>query len=466
MTTANDATGGEDAAALMARLSSQFGDLDLESLNASLLHGRNSINGNKDDDDSGVDDDAPSEDSSLAEPTPEELAAWQAQQFQKGKEIIQKQKEESMDPIQKRRLALRDNSRNYKESSDDQGDDEWEEIAAFPDLQGQSSIFFGCEESTTNSNDNFEDGVVVGLSPLLRTLATSPDGDPELLGTAWYRLYSSVDGDGLSFFSLCHEICSYDGPTLILLNVVPSKSRMVVNHSSEKSVGTACIGFFTTSTWQESPEYHGKYSDHDTAFLFTMNQEQNSVQFFNMQEPSKLHGPRRGGYMYCHPSTKSTKRRGGNNYRSDASAKGRHMLEMTDGAVHGIGIGGKPSQPRLHLTESLEECRCLTYDSDRSFQDGNLFLDNSAFEDSLYYFDVESIEVWGVGGKSWIQEALEAREKARGIAASTLEQRRRVYDKSQLLDDFRNGVYSTTTKSATSGSYFDQIVYASELCDV
>jgi hypothetical protein len=79
---------------------------------------------------------------------------------------------------------------------------------------------------------------------------------------------------------------------------------------------------------------------------------------------------------------------------------------------------------------------------------------------------MESIEVWGVGGKAWIRDALEARDKARGVAASNLQQRRRIYDKSQLLDDFRTGLHSTTTKSAANASIFDHVVYSSDRCDV
>mmetsp|Transcript_22372 Transcript_22372/g.48663 ORF Transcript_22372/g.48663 Transcript_22372/m.48663 type:complete len:96 (+) Transcript_22372:149-436(+) len=35
------------------------------------------------------------------------------------------------------------------------------------------------------------------------------------------------------------------------------------------------------------------------------------------------------------------------------------------------------------------------------------------FAQALYYFDVDEIEVWGVGGKEWIEQALKERESAR-----------------------------------------------------
>jgi hypothetical protein len=467
----------DDAAALMARLSSQFGDLDLEQLNKSLLQGEEDVFktsmgiGPDDFPEDEVDDTVVSEESSLEDPTPDELAAWQAQQFQKGKETLRRRKEETMDPIQKRRLTLhhRNNdltrsSDNHDDFPDDDGD--WEEIAAYPDLQGQTSVFFNSEKLDRGPYDgNLEDGVMLGVSPLLRTLATSPNGDPELLGTAWLRLYSSVEGDGLSFFNLCHEICHYDGPTLMLFSVVPSKSRMVVSKNST-NISAVDIGFFTTTTWQACAEYNGNYSDHDTAFLFAMDDDDNRVDFFGMTKKSSRNVENRSGYMYCYPSTKSAKSRFGHNSRNDSSDQNSGFNERTDGAVHGIGIGGTPSQPRFHLTETLEECRCLPYDTSRNFQDGNLFLGKPAFEDSLYHFDVESIEVWGVGGKAWIRDALEAREKARQNAASNLQRRRRIYDKSQMLDDFRNGIHSTTAKSAANGSYFDHMGCASDRCDL
>ncbi|KAG7364303.1 TLD domain containing protein [Nitzschia inconspicua] len=466
----------EDGAALLiARLSSQFGDLDLNQLHQSLRGkyspsnsiAKNNIAGDEEFHQNDTEDlVASSEESSLAEPTPEELAAWQAQQFRRGKETLLRQKEGTMAPIQKRRLALRHKNPQTTSSIWDDGD--WEELSALPDLQGQSSLFFGLEgtHESKNSKDDPEDAVFVGVAPLLLTLATSPKGDPELLGTAWNRLYSSMEKDGLSFFNLCHEICNYDGPTLMILSVVPSKSKMVASDATIASQSAiTSIGFFTTTTWQESPEYYGNYSDHDRAFLFAMDEQHNRVEFFNMQKPNVERGGSRGGFMYCHPSTKSFKRLRGKSCPSGTSEKGINFYERTDGAVYGIGIGGKPSQPRLHLTETLEECRCLTYDSSRTLQDGNLFLDKPAFESSLYYFDVDSIEVWGVGGKAWIRHALEAREQARAIAASNLEQRRRIYDKTQMLDDFRNGLYSTTTKSEATGSYFDHVLCTSDHCD-
>ena len=105
------------------------------------------------------------------------------------------------------------------------------------------------------------------------------------------------------------------------------------------------------------------------------------------------------------------------------------------GSVHGMGIGGTTSQPRLHLTESLEECRALSYDL--LFDDCDLL--SGKCSHSLYYFDVDCIEIWGVGGEEWIADALQTQAKAKKMHAACLEMARRV-DKRQLLDDLDNGL--------------------------
>jgi hypothetical protein len=450
------AVGESEEAALLARLSRQFGDLDVNGIIAGqgtscidnfLYEDGNNHDGAHDDK-----NEISSEDSSLAEPSPEELAAWQVAQFQKGQQIVQKRKEEQIDPIQIRRLALRGKSDSNGDGIDD---DEWEEISALPDLQGQSSIFF--------RNNHISDHDL-GLPPLLHKLATSPEGDPEILGTKWQRLYSSLDGDGLSFWNCWYELNGYDGPTLILMNVIPSRNKTIktTKTSTNNNTTTATIGFFTTSTWQqESIEFHGNQSAHDNAFLFAMDENENRVEFFGMNEKAKS---KKAKYMYCNPTTSSAQR---TNYSSLNHNQRKNLNDgnKTDGDFHGICIGS-PRQPRLHLTETLEDCRCMSYDPSRTFRDGDLFLTKTAFQDSLYYFDVEAIEIWGCGGTAWCEHALRERDKIRGIASSHLQRRRQILDKAQFLDDFRNGVHSIITKSNASGSYFDHVVHAVDRCDV
>ena len=53
------------------------------------------------------------------------------------------------------------------------------------------------------------------------------------------------------------------------------------------------------------------------------------------------------------------------------------------------------------------------------------------------YFDIESCEVWGVGGDEVVLNALRNRHKQRGIVASNILRKARKVNKAQFLDDFK-----------------------------
>jgi hypothetical protein len=356
-------------AELLSRLQSQFGDMDLTQL----------LDADKKKKQNGSD----SEESSLAEPTPEELQAWQEAQFQKGQQSLEVKKRLDMPPAQRRRDVpyFRD-------------EEDWEQVASLPQLDEKSVFFTDCDESGNE---------FLGIHPLLQELSSA---DPEILGTKWKRLYSSAQGDGLSFHLLLSTLKGYGGPTVMLISGSPS-----ADHSIDDQGKASTMGFFTTSTWSESADFFGS----DDCFLFTLNEEENHINFLRPVERKKS-----SNFMYCHPSSLSI-----SNRRSKIS------LSATDGCVHGIGVGGTPSQPRLHLTETLEECRAMEHCS--TFETGEL-LQNG--KDCLYYFDANCIEVWGVGGDAWIQQGLEAQQKGRDLTEATLRRVRQV-DKKQFLDDLR-----------------------------
>jgi len=54
-------------------------------------------------------------------------------------------------------------------------------------------------------------------------------------------------------------------------------------------------------------------------------------------------------------------------------------------------------------------------------------------------FDIESLEVWGVGGESIVVEALKDRNMARSVKDATIRKAKKV-DKAAFLDDFRTGI--------------------------
>lgn len=394
---------------LIARLKSQFGDLDL----SNLLDGEDAkdITGNE----------IESEESSLAEPSPEEIEAWQQAQFANGQKQLEDRKEkECHSIIQKRRAELRKGRHE---------DDGWEQITSPPDLKNQTSMFFPSNDAAGNE--------ILGVHPLLEKLC---EGDPEILGTSWLRLYSSGEGDGLSFLNLLETLRGYAGPTVLFIGAIPSGSMTTASSKAKPEPLTnkaTTIGFYTTSAWVESNQMTGTTE----SFLFAMNEAEQRVDFFH---------PRKKGQpvMFCHPSIRypSTKSQRLTPCNGASPAK-------RDGLVHGIGIGGTPCQPRLHLTETLEECRALRYC--QLFEDGDLMLGNG--RDSLDYFDVECIEVWAVGGDEWIDESLQTRELHRSILHATQEKARKV-DKSAMLMDMQSGLLRS--------QLFSHMGHAEDRCDL
>mmetsp|Transcript_9728 Transcript_9728/g.17498 ORF Transcript_9728/g.17498 Transcript_9728/m.17498 type:complete len:425 (-) Transcript_9728:136-1410(-) len=388
---------------LLARLQAQFGDMDVGGMLGDQC--------NCDDDDS---------ESSLEEPTAEELRVWQEMQYDKGRMKMEAKRIQESGSVgnsalqrrrQKKTAQQRTLMREYEETEEA---NEWEHLAPTPDLGRATSIFFPAVlENDADCAGAGDLELAGGVNPLLQKLVK---GDPEVLGTKWSPLYSSSEGDGLSFYNLLDKIRGYDGPTVLLLGGTPSPSRCLgqVNHDDRVS-----LGFFTTDSWIESSDHFGSSDD---CFLFSLDHKTNDVKFIRPKARSQS-SPNLGTkrYMYCHPSSLST-----TNRRIRGASK-------TDGSVHGIGIGGSASLPRMHITESLEECRALAWDS--LFDDGDLLSEECS--KSLYYFDVDCIEVWGVGGEEWISDALKARAKGKESQIASLEQARKV-DKSQFLGDFEN----------------------------
>mmetsp|Transcript_26348 Transcript_26348/g.53991 ORF Transcript_26348/g.53991 Transcript_26348/m.53991 type:complete len:440 (-) Transcript_26348:57-1376(-) len=379
----------DEKAALLRRLGNQFGDMDLSNLLDAKQETINAESGEE------------SEESSVVEPTPEELYAWQQAQFKLGKWAQEEKKKKRMTEAERVAEALQRRRQERKMGVADS--DDWEEVHPQPSLN-EESVFF-----PSFSPDGAE---LVGAHPLLVQLASN---DPEMMGGEWRRLYSSATGDGLSFHHLLSALRGYDGPTVLIVGTVPSAAH-VLNSGGKQNAGT--LGIFTTTPWIESDEFFGT----DDCFLFSIHLEENEVK--TIRPTAAASKSKRSNYMYCYPSSLTAKNR-----------RSHNAGDNTDGAVYGIGMGGKPSQPRLHLTETLEECRALAFDT--TFEDGALLPGDGA--ESLYYFDVDALEVWGVGGEGWIQGALKAREAERKKTEAAL-QKARTVDKSQFVEDFRSGL--------------------------
>lgn len=173
----------------------------------------------------------------------------------------------------------------------------------------------------------------------------------------------------------------YAGPTLIIIQS-----------------GNSIFGAFTASPWKESKDYYG---NHD-CFLYQLAPK------MAVYRPTG----NASNFMYC------------NSY---ARSRGY------DQQAHGIGFGGTVDQPRLFLAESFDACRAAP--QDLTFESGRLLED--AAKGST--FEIDSLEVWGVGGTAVVQEALGARSRQRDIKNAAIQKARKV-DKAQFLDDFRSGL--------------------------
>jgi len=94
----------------------------------------------------------------------------------------------------------------------------------------------------------------------------------------------------------------------------------------------------------------------------------------------------------------------------------------------------------------MEDCQASP--RDLTFDNGSLLPQPSSNGDSSFggpppsshrhYFEIQSMEVWGVGGKDIVQAALDGRRKARELRDEGIRRARKV-DKAQFLDDFRSG---------------------------
>lgn len=203
------------------------------------------------------------------------------------------------------------------------------------------------------------------------------------LGGPYHQLYTSLS-DGLSFNRLQNALLGYGGPTLLILR------------SGEGDL----FGAFTGSSWKETKAFYGN-SD---CFLFQL------LPHVAVYRPSG----NENNFMYCN---------------SFARSRGY------DNQAHGIGFGGTVTEPRLFIAEAWENCAASS--RDLTFANGPLL--GSAVNTSNKKFDLEAVEVWGVGGQEVVAAALGDRVKARALKDAAIQKARKV-DKAAFLDDFRSGV--------------------------
>ena len=426
MSTATGEGDDAQAAALLARLQAQFGDMDVQGmlLTSSAADAADpkgtTDNCSNDEPDNGPNEDVhyESDESSVIDPTPEELAAWQAAQYQTAKwgreSLAQKAAAEEADANENGSLTSEQLT-------------EWIQVEGPPDLNGQESAFLAPEDD-----------------PTLTELAN----EEPLLNGPWQRLYSS-NTDGLSYAGLVCALRGYDGPTVLLLGAVPPPAASYVNADSKKGGDnarkTATIGYYTATAWKESGVYYGNQN----CFLFTTSADgsngDGSVQIFrpnsesNDEKNTTAQQPRKTrpiNYQFCHSTIAAAvvsdgRKPGQHPDDTSVGPRGRAVVQVPPG----LGVGeSRGIGPRLHIAESLEGCRALPYDD--AFAAGPL-LPPFFGDNPTHSFDVDVMEAWGVGGSERIQRALAARKRDRSFKEASRKRNAEV-DKTQFLDHFRS----------------------------
>jgi hypothetical protein len=201
-----------------------------------------------------------------------------------------------------------------------------------------------------------------------------------------HRLYST-DSDGVSFICLEYALHGYDGPNLLVIK------------TQKKEV----IGAFAQEAWKDSIHYDGT-SD---CFLFQLQPK------FKLLPATGEDGH----FMFMHSG--------------DSSALLQPALK---GLPHGIGFGGSTtSMPRLFIPDTLENC--TTGFIDATFQVGDVLPD-----EDLEKFDIDCLELWGVGDDEMIQHGLETREEYRLHRAAVLKKAQTVEDKADFVQDLASGL--------------------------
>jgi len=227
----------------------------------------------------------------------------------------------------------------------------------------------------------------------------------------WHRLFSS-EANGLSCNRLMHSILGYGGPTIILIR---SKDA-----SDKGKCSSGVFGAFTSTPWaQESSGYYGN-SD---CFLFRVS-----------PDPVAIYRPKGGGdgMDAFGTANQGSETRNFMYFNPEARSKGY------DGLSHGIGFGGTSEMPRLYIDEVLDSCRASP--EDLTFANGPLLSGLKDFSSSASsYFEVESIEAWGVGTSQLVEAALFARDGQRQDAEKRIRQAMKGA-KGQFLEDFQSGL--------------------------
>ncbi len=296
-----------------------------------------------------------------------------------------------------------------------------------------SSILFDTETFTYNDKDGN------------KVSSTGPAGhfgfgmacmDSNLCGK-WHRLYST-EADGFAFVNMQRALTGYTGPTVMIVR--PTNATSTSTSSSNSTSGL--FGFYTSDPWKESNSFYGT-SD---CFLFR------SEPIWNVYRPqSFVHGWKieqaitensslsplrkkkmKENYMYFHPSAGHVK-------NSGRSSSGSGVYGSTKvNKPFGVVVGGTIDQPRFQISETFEQCIASSGNMmDTTFEGGPLLPGQWD-----KYFNIDVLEVWGVGGEDVVRNASSDKEQHEDIVDAARKKVQRV-DRKQFLDDFTSGLHGS-----------------------
>ena len=217
-------------------------------------------------------------------------------------------------------------------------------------------------------------------------------------------------------------LTGYSGPTIILVR--PTEASL---NQDDESPTPGLFGAYTSNPWNETKDYYGT-SD---CFLFRVEptfsiyRPRSYVQDWNfegetMPQPSFPPSRTKQNYMFFNPSAGHINNTGRNMYGTNQA--------------RGLAFGGTEKNPRLQITESLERCIASSGVMDATFESGSLLPGQWD-----KYFNVDVLEIWGVGGDDAVHRAINRKEERKSVSDANLRRVQRV-DKRQFLEDFQSGM--------------------------
>jgi TLD len=204
----------------------------------------------------------------------------------------------------------------------------------------------------------------------------------------WHRIYSSFF-DGRSFNRLEWSLMGYNGPTLLVV----------------KTTAQHVLGALASAQWKQSKAFYGNAD----CFLFDLTPRLGVYRAAGGE----------GNFMYLHSEHED------------------HGSATCSGLPHGLGLGGSLDKPRLFIPESFQRCSAGVLD--KTFQSGELLPVKT-----LEKFEIQHLEVWGVGGDETITSALRDRAEYRERCDAAIHRARTVHDKMQFTEDMQSGLIPTT----------------------